>query len=104
MDWDLTLRILLALFGAASCAAAWYNIWTAKGNQKQASESRKLEEAHAMGVANKQSIENLESRMDGHEARTEKRLDQIGSDVAAVKNLFTDFLIENLRTLTRTRT
>jgi hypothetical protein len=91
----------MALLGVVSCGAAWYNIATAKGNQKQAGEAKKLEEAHAMGLSNKQSIDNLEERMNERDNRTEKRLDQIGADVANMNKLFTDFIIENLRALTR---
>ena len=98
---DLWLKIIGILLTAVSVTAAVYNIVTARGYQKQVAQGVKIDEALALGKRNEQSITNLEKRMDEREERTEKRLDQIGKDVADVKKMFTDFIIENLRSLSR---
>lgn len=96
---DLWLKIIGVLLTAVSVTAAVYNIVTARGYQKQVAQGVKIDEALAIGHRNEQSIQHLEKRMDEREERTEKRLDQIGKDVAEVKKLFTDYIIESLKSL-----
>jgi hypothetical protein len=98
---DLTLKIIGILLTAISVTAAVYNLFTARTYQKQAADSKKLDDAVAQGQRNAQEIAHLSRRLDECDERTEKRLDQIGKDVADMKKLFTDFVIENLRAMTR---
>ena len=98
---ELALKIVGIILTAISVTAAVYNLFTARTYQKQAADSKKLDDAVAQGIRNSQEITHLAKRIDECDERTEKRLDQIGKDVADVKKLFTDFVIENLRAMVR---
>lgn len=98
---DLFLKIIAIVLTAISVSAAVYNVVTARAFQKQVADAKKLDDAVAQGHRNAQEIAHLARRIDECDERTEKRLDQIGKDVADVKKLFTDFVLENLRALAR---
>ncbi|GAA3954041.1 hypothetical protein [Hymenobacter algoricola] len=90
---DLALKIIGLLLTLMSVGAGIYNILTARTHQQDQKQRENVSSALALGNENKLEIKNLKERMDSYEDRTEKRLDQIGTDVADVKKLFTDFLL-----------
>ncbi len=98
---DTTLKVLGVLLSALGVIAAIYNIFGGRSYLQDQAQKAKIDQALSLGNSNKQSIENLEQRMNERDVRTEKRLDQIGLDIADVKKLFTDFVIENLRAMVR---
>ncbi|GAB3233061.1 hypothetical protein GCM10027346_20750 [Hymenobacter seoulensis] len=94
---DLALKLITLVISAISVGAAVYNVLTARTHQKDQQQKAKLEATWDLAKKNEQNIDNLEKRMGECEQRTEKRLDQIAHDIGAVKNMFTDFIIDNLR-------
>ncbi|WP_201980355.1 hypothetical protein [Hymenobacter rubidus] len=98
---DLTIRIIATLISLLGVAAGIYNIVSSRSHYKQGKHDEKVDQALALSQRNEQNIANLTQRVDEREARTKERLDQIGKDVADVKKLFQDFIIDNLRAMTR---
>jgi len=94
---DLAYKIITVVLTALSVSAAIYNVLTARSHQHEQAQKAKLEATYELAKKNEQDLENLTQRVGEAERRTEKRLDQIGTDVAAVKTMFTDFIIDNLR-------
>ncbi|MDF7810508.1 hypothetical protein [Hymenobacter sp. YC55] len=94
---DLALKIIGTFFAVLGTTAAIYNLLTARSNVKDAARNAKLDATHELAKRTEQEVAHLKQRMDDCDARTEKRLDQIGSDVASMKKMFTDFIIDNLR-------
>jgi biopolymer transport protein ExbB/TolQ len=100
---DLFFKIVMAVIGLAGTAAAIYNIITARAFQKQVADAKKLDDTAVQTQRNTQEIAHLAQRFDEYDKRSEKRLDKLIEEVAAVKTLFTDFVIENLQALVKAR-
>lgn len=94
---DMLFKIITVALTAISVTAAVYNILTARTHQRDQQQKEKLDATHALAKQNELGLRSLEKRMDDCDVRTEKRLDQIGHDVAEVKKMFTDFIIDSLR-------
>ncbi|MBC6698083.1 hypothetical protein [Hymenobacter sp. BT190] len=94
---ELLFRIITIALTAISVTAAVYNVLTARSTRNDEQQKAKLDTTAELAKRNEQDIKNLKERMEACDERTEKRLDQIGNDVAEVKKLFTNFLIDTLR-------
>lgn len=97
-SFDLLFKALAAIFGLASVSAALYNVFTAHRRGKNLAEDVKqadrLDKALTLSTSNEVRINALEGRVNNFEARMERRLDQISSDIGKVKELFTEYLIK----------
>jgi uncharacterized protein YlxW (UPF0749 family) len=98
---DLVFKILAALFGFVSVAAALYNVFTAHTRARQRDhenrQAAQLEVTTALAIRTQERVTSLESRVGSFEQRVEKRLDQIADDVGDFKEMFTKFLINHLK-------
>jgi hypothetical protein len=94
---ELCFKILAALFGFVSVCAALYNLLTVHRRARERDEANRqatqAENTLLLATRTEQRVTSLESRVGSFEQRVEKRLDQMGSDITKVKDLFTDFLI-----------
>jgi hypothetical protein len=94
---DLFFKILAAIFGLGSVSAAIYNVLTGQRNAKQRDEANRqasqIEATLLLATRTEQRVNALEGRVGSIEQRIERRMDQMGSDITKVKDLFTDFLI-----------
>jgi len=94
---DLFFKILAALFGLVSVSAALYNLVTAHSRAKQRDyenrQAAELTATTALAIRTQERVTGLEGRVGSIEQRIEKRMDQMGADITKVKDLFTDFLI-----------
>jgi hypothetical protein len=96
---ELTLKILAAIVGMLSLAAAIYNIATSRSNAKQLAKERhdadRLDQVCLLAAKTEERVTGLEGRHNSLESRVDRRLDQIANDIGKVKDLFTDYLIKH---------
>ena len=97
---DLTLRIISVVISLLGVAAAIYNIITSRTHAQQQQTKNKVDQAMELGQRNEAAIEknataidHLKEQMELRDRNTKERLDQIGTDVAYVKDLFVKFLL-----------
>lgn len=97
--FELTLKILAAMVGVLSLAAAIYNIATSRSNAARLAKERhdadRLDQVCLLAAKTEERVTGLEGRHNSLEARVDRRLDQIASDIGKVKDLFTDYLIKH---------
>jgi hypothetical protein len=95
---EIALKIMLACCTLVSVAAALYNLVTvhirAKQRDYENRQAAQLEATTALAIRTQERVTGLESRVGSFEQRVEKRLDQMGSDITKVKDLFTDYLLK----------
>lgn len=94
---ELYLKILMAVFAFVSVASALYNIFSSRTIAQEATQKGKVEQALALGQKNQQDIAHLKEQMELRDANTKDRLEQIGEDVAFVKDLFVKWLLDATR-------
>ncbi|HEX8656464.1 MAG TPA: hypothetical protein VF690_02970 [Hymenobacter sp.] len=88
------IEIFFKALGALGVVAAIYNIFSIRSHAQDQSQRAKIDQALAQGKENAQEIKHLKEHMDVRERDTDRRLDQIGVDVAFVRDLFTKWLLD----------
>lgn len=95
---ELALKIMLACCTLISVSAALYNLVTAHTRAKQRDyenrQAAELASTTALAIRTQERVTGLEGRVGSFEQRIEKRMDQMGSDITKVKDLFTDYLLK----------
>ena len=97
---ELALKILTVILSGMGVMAAIYNIVTSRTHAQQQQTKNRVDQALELGQRNEAAIEknkvaidHLKEQMELRDSNTKERLDQIGSDVAYVKDLFVKFLL-----------
>ncbi|MGI4760922.1 MAG: hypothetical protein ACRYF0_09465 [Janthinobacterium lividum] len=86
--------MLLSLIGA--CAGI-YNLATTHSRARQRDHENRqavqLEATTALAIRTEQRVTGLDARLGSFEQRIERRMDQVGTDISQVKDLFTNYLL-----------
>ncbi|MGI4762338.1 MAG: hypothetical protein ACRYF0_16630 [Janthinobacterium lividum] len=94
---DLLFKCLGVALSFIGVCAAIYNIATAHSRAKQRDhenrQAAQLEATTALAIRTEQRVTGLEGRLGSFEQRIERRMDQMGTDLSQVKDLFTNYLL-----------
>lgn len=96
---ETILKVVGTVLSALGLLAAVYNIVTSRTHAARLAKERhdtdRLDQVCLLAAKTQERVTGLEGRHNSLEARVDRRLDQIASDIGKVKDLFTDYLIKH---------